>query len=476
MSAPEVVVVGAGPGGIAAALEAAQAGASVQILDEYPGPGGQYYRQPAPGLEAVPGSPILEHAVEGSARIREAQAQGVQFVQDALVWGAFADGSLAILAGGKAEVLTPAKLIVATGAHERPVLFPDWTLPGVITAGAAQVLVGWQGLLPGRRILMAGTGPLQVAVAAQLVLAGAHLVGLLEANRFGALCRLAVNAWGQWERLQEGLRYWRTLRAAGVPLAFGRTVVRAMGNGQLERVVTAALDPDWRAIPGTAQEIEVDTLCLGFWLVPNVKLLRLLRCDVTYDPSRGGVVPLHTEQMETSRPGVFVAGEAAGVAGAKAAECQGRIAGIHAARQLGKGSAAEADRRLRAARRELAGQLRFARALNTLFAAKPGLLDLLTDDTVICRCEEITWGQFRQVRSAWARTLDAARSVTRAGFGLCQGTVCEPLVAELLARETGQPVAELGGYHVRPPLKPITVGALADLAHRLEPPPKRMEH
>ena len=476
MNAPEVVVVGAGPAGIGAALEAARAGASVVVLDEYPGTGGQYYRQPAPGLEASSDSPLIEHAPDGLARIREAQATGVEFCQDVLVWGAFPDGSLTILAAGKADVIKPLKVIIATGGYERAVAFPGWTLPGVITAGAAQALVKGQGILPGRRILMAGTGPLQMAVAAQVVQAGGQVIGVLEANPFGHLLRSGPRFWGQWARLREGYRYWRTLRSKGVPLTFGRTVVRAIGTPTLSRVVTAGLDADWRPIPGTEAEVDVDTLCLGFGLVPNTKLARLMGCDLVHDPCRGGLVPVLTDGMETSRPGVFVAGEAAGVAGAKAAEYQGRIAGINAARQMGKVTSTETEGRLQAARRHLGKELCFARALNEVFAVKPGILDLVTDETVICRCEEIAWGRLRRERSEWATTLDAVRSVTRAGFGLCQGTICEPLAAELLARETAKPVADLGSYHIRPPLKPITVGALADLSARLPPPPKRMDH
>jgi hypothetical protein len=180
--------------------------------------------------------------------------------------------------------------------------------------------------------------------------------------------------------------------------------------------------------------------------------------------------------MQTSRPGVFVAGEVAGIAGAKAAELEGRIAGLSAALQLGRGAPEEARNRIEAARRDLRKELSFARALNETFAVKPGILGLITDDTVLCRCEEITAGQLLRDRTEWARTLDVLRTVTRAGFGRCQGTTCETLVAQLLAHETGRGLADVGHFHIRPPVKPVPVGALADLSEQILPAPKRMEH
>ena len=463
MVTPEIVIVGAGPAGLAAAIEAARASASVLVLDEYAQPGGQYYRQPARGLVASWDRRFFAHAQEGQERIEEARRSGVKFLPDAMVWGGFADGTLSLHMNGKPEILRPAKLILASGAHDRPVAFPGWTLPGVMTSGAAQALVRSQGILPGHRILMAGTGPLQVAAAAQLVQAGAQLTGVLEANGLAHLVAAAPHFWGQWSRLWEGWGYRRTLRAAGVSISFGRTVVRASGDGVLSRVVTAALDERWQPIPRTESEVEVDALCLGFGLVPNTKLARLLGCRLTHDPARGGLVPVHDDSMQTSRPGVFVAGEAAGIAGAKAAELEGRIAGLSAALELSRGDVAEARRRIEAARHGLRKELRFARALNETFAVRPGLLALITDDTVVCRCEEVTAGQMLRTRAEWTRTLDAVRTVTRAGFGRCQGTTCETLVAQLLARDTGAGLAEVGHFHLRPPLKPIPIGALADL-------------
>jgi NAD(P)H-nitrite reductase large subunit len=236
-----------------------------------------------------------------------------------------------------------------------------------------------------------------------------------------------------------------------------------MGDPSVTRVTTAALDDQWRPVPGSEEEVEIDTLCLGFGLIPNTRLARLLGCEIVYDPARGGHVPVHDGSMQTSRAGVFVAGETAGIAGAKAAQLQGTIAGTAAALQLGKGDPSGARKRIEGATRDLKSEMRFARSLNEVFSPRAGILDLLTDDTVLCRCEEITVGQLRNGRPDWMSNLDAVRTVKRVGMGNCQGAMCETLVAQLLARETGKPITELGSYHVRPPLKPVPAGILADL-------------
>lgn len=471
----DIAIVGAGPAGLCAATEASSMGASVLVLDEYSQPGGQYFRQPAPGLNHNPEKRLFSDGKQGPARLDAAKKAGARFLSDTLVWGAFSDGTVAIYSGGHCEVVKPAKLVLATGAHERPVAFPGWTLPGVITAGAAQALLKGQGILPGHRILMAGTGPLQIAVAAQLVQAGANLVGVLEGSKAGGLLGSGHRFWGQWDRLGEGIQYYRALRSARVPVLLGRTVVCAAGDPTLQTVTIAELDDNWRPLAGTEFEMEADTLCLGFGLIPSTRLARLVGCELSYDQARGGYAPVHDDSMQTSKEGVFVAGEAAGVAGARAAELQGRIAGISAALQLGKGDAGEARKRLESASRDLRPELRFARSLNEQFAPRDGILDIITAETIVCRCEEITAGQLR-ARPDWITDMNSARTHLRVGMGTCQGTMCETLVATMLAKEAGKVVDQVGHYHIRPPLKPIPVGALANLAADLPLPPERMQH
>ena len=353
------------------------AGASVLVLDEYDHAGGQYYRHPGNGIEFGRDVSIFDKAKDGLTKIEKARRVGVDFRSNALVWGAFSDGTITVLVDDQSEVLTPKKIVLATGGYERPVAFPGWTLPGVMAAGAAQAMLKGQGVLPGRRILMAGTGPLQIAVAAQLVQAGAHLVGVLEASKTGDLFSSGRRFWGQWGKRGRHPVLARAALRQG-PDRLGRTVIRVHGDPCVSRVTTAALDDNWSPIPGSESDFEVDTLCLGFGLIPNTRLARLLGCQLTHDPARGGHVPAHDSYMQTSKDGVFVAGEVAGIAGARAAELQGQIAGISAALQLGKGDRGQAEKRIDRAARDLKSELQFAKSLNEVFTPRarvPGSTD-----------------------------------------------------------------------------------------------------
>jgi bacterioferritin-associated ferredoxin len=200
---------------------------------------------------------------------------------------------------------------------------------------------------------------------------------------------------------------------------------------------------------------------LGFGLVPNVELTQLAGCAHTFDPTRGGWVPRLNEQLETTIPGLFAAGEMTGVDGAGAAMLEGHLAGLAAAAKLGHVDAATLRAEIARAAGPRHRARRFGTMLNTLFAPRPGLDALTTDEALICRCEEVTAGQVRAKIQAGASELDALKTWTRIGQGPCQGRTCGPLLARLLARETGRPVADAGSLHVRPPLKPIPLGSIA---------------
>jgi NADPH-dependent 2,4-dienoyl-CoA reductase/sulfur reductase-like enzyme len=460
----ELAVIGAGPAGLAAAIAAAEAGVAVALIDGRSRPGGQYFSQPPPEF-----SPPLDDSrrQEASTVLAQLAASPVRTIFDTLVWGAFpeADGGwlLTLYGPGAPRQLRAGMLVLATGAYDRPIPFPGWTLPGVMTAGAAQLLLKSQRVLPGRRFLLSGTGPLQLAVAAQLVQAGAEVAAVLEGAAVSVgrgLKYLGVMRY-QSARLREGLGYGATLRLAGVPLHRGWAVTAVRGKRAVQAAVITRLDAQWRPIRGTEEILAVDTVLLGYGFTPNTQLSRLLGCEHQFRPEQGGYVPRRTAEFETSCPGVFAVGDGAGIGGAALARLEGRVAGLAVARRLGRwrGSAAVHEQAA------LAKEQRFARMLGEMFTPGPGLYTLADDRTLICRCEEVPLAEIRTAVREGATTVTEVKGCTRAGMGNCQGRICGELVARAIASELGQTTPEqveaAGMLSVRPPLVPLPLSVLA---------------
>jgi NADPH-dependent 2,4-dienoyl-CoA reductase/sulfur reductase-like enzyme len=465
----ELAVVGAGPAGIAAALTAADAGVETVLLDSQPRPGGQYFRVNACAVSGVTTDGNVTQ--DGILRYKLADSP-VHVLTDTLVWGAFpaADGrgwELALHGPHAPARVIAQTLILATGAYDRPIPFPGWTLPGVMTAGGVQAFLKGQRCVPGRRFLLSGTGPLQIAVAASLVQAGAEVVALLEASRLGLRDLRHVPAlWGQWPRLAEGLGYWRTLRAARVPFRLGWSVLAARGRGQVEEAVIGRLDPSGRPIAGSAETLAVDTIAIGYGLLPSTELSRLLGCAHDFRLELGGYIPRRDAELRTSQPRVFAVGDGAGIGGAELAQIEGRIAAVAAARDLGRLSEAAAGAAIKREQPGLARQRRFAALLGARFAPAPGLYALADDDTIICRCEEVTLGAIHRAVADGAADVNAVKGLTRTGMGHCQGRVCGELIARIIAAETGHagdPAATMaaGCFTARPPIHPLPLAALA---------------
>lgn len=458
----EVAVVGAGPAGLSAAVEAARAGAQVVLMDQYLGPGGQYFKPLPPGFTGN-GRPDWEEDEEkGKALLQGITSERISVLTGTVVYSIEPDGILSLAREGYGLRLKPQKLILATGAYERPVPFPGWTLPGVFSAGAVQTLVKIQRVLPGRRIMVAGSGPLLYSVASMLLDAGAEVTALIEAARLRTSWLQIPRLWRNWQPLLRGLEYLKHLRDHDVPVLTGHTILRAEGTEKVDRAVVVEVDDNGQPLPDTGRNYDVDAVCVSFGFLPSIELVRLAGCEIIYQPDRGGFVPVHNEQMETSLPGVFVAGEVAGIGGAGIAMVQGRIAGIAAARQLGYLSDGEAEEQLRSAHSELAGLERFRKAMNEMFALRPGIWNLMQDDTIVCRCEEVTKAEIRQSAQESALSAREVRLRTWAGMGPCQGRFCTDVILRIMAETRGVEIDGIPQPRTRPPVHTVPVSILAE--------------
>lgn len=467
----DLAIVGAGPAGLAAAAAALARGLTVTLIDDNAAPGGQYFRQAPMALRRAPVDGDREHrraealfAVIGHPRLR--------CLGDTVVWDAPEPGVLAFARAVESGRVRSAAIVVASGAVERPVPFPGWTLPGVLTAGGVQNLIKSQRILPGRRFLVAGNGPLLLVAAHSIVRAGGTVVEVVEsAPRAGAwrhLPRLLLAP----DVLLRGLGYRGALLRARVPLRRGATVVEARGQDAVTGAVVAPIDVTGRVERSRARVVSVDTVVAGFGLTPSVELTRLLGCRHRWNARRGGWIPERSTDLETTVRGVFAVGDGAGIGGAEVALAEGRLAGLLVALRLGRADERRAAAELRALRARLARLHRVRDAIAALWAPPATFLDLLTPDTVVCRCEDVTASDVARVAGEGAGSLDALKAMTRVTMGRCQGRNCLATVTAMLARARGSRPEALEPPRVRPPARPIPLDALL---HEPLPPARAPE-
>jgi NADPH-dependent 2,4-dienoyl-CoA reductase/sulfur reductase-like enzyme len=450
---PDILVLGGGAGGLNAATVAARTGARVLLVDERPQPGGQYYKQP---LAAAPFHDDAQFA-GGRALIAAARDAGVTFMNGAQAWGAFEPLDLMIFDGEASRLCRPKRLIVAAGAYERGLPLPGWTLPGVMTTGAAQTLLRSYQVLPGRCVLVAGNGPLNLQVALELARAGAEIAAVVElARRPGlwAATALAKMLSSTPALALRGRGYLAELKRRGIPLLHGHVLA---GVEQTGGVLRAGVAPWPAKVGATTRSYDVDAVCMGYGFMPSNEILRALGCRHGFDSARGHLVTARDGDYLTSVANVYAVGDCTGLGGAPAAEAEGIIAGLAAAVSLGFAPSAGQMEAAARARAQLRRHRRFQAGLWDLYRAPRLLTELARPDTMICRCEELTLAEIGAGFADGTQSIGAVKRATRAGMGRCQGRYCGPVLAALSALRQGRPLDEAAHWAPRPPVKPIRI-------------------
>ena len=471
-----LAVVGAGPAGIAGAVAAADAGIAVTVVDAGPQIGGQFYRQPAASLHAR--RPEALHHAWGTwlslrSRFELHLAAGrIRYLPDHHVWFAqHTDTGFRLHAligpGQERSVSVSADaLLLATGAYERVLPFPGWTLPGVMTTGGAQAILKGALTLPGRRTVVAGTGPLLLPVAAGLAAAGARIEALIDCADPRGLIRHAPALAASPDKLVEGLGYAVRFARHRVPIRWRHAVVSAHGRQRIEAVTVAALGRDGRVRSGSERRIACDSLAIGHGLLPHLDLALSLGARVEDENGPGVWVD---QGQQTSVPGLWAAGETTGIGGAALAEVEGEIAGRSAAawlRRAAEPNRTDGDANFAVSAKSARKRRRlrhFFAALDAVYSPPATFADLITADTTVCRCEEVTAAAVREaVREYGATDLRSVKLLTRAGMGWCQGRVCGPAVAGLVAACGGAAGSPQDGASApRPLARPVPLGVLA---------------
>ncbi len=445
----DFAIVGAGPAGMAAAALAAELGLDTLLIDEGEAPGGQIYR----AIERAPErSPLGADYFAGRPLAAALRGSTAQYRAATTVWHIDPEGTLSLAAAGNSETVGARHILIATGAIERPVPIAGWTLPGVMTVGAAQILLKTADLVPEGRAVLAGQGPLLYLVALQLARAGAPPLAVLETTpreNYFAAARHLGGLWAGRRDLGKGLALRLGLSRAGIAVRRGVRGLRALGRRRVEGVA-------WE---GGA--IAADHLFVHEGVIPNTQISLGLELAHEWDEGQLCWRPITDDWGRTSLSNIAVAGDGGGIAGAAAAALSGRLAALDAALSLGRIDEAERDRRALPIRADLARERAIRPFLDALYRPADGMLNPADDTILACRCEEVSVGQIRRAVRLGATGPNQVKAFIRCGMGPCQGRVCGPIVSAVIAQARGVPIAEIGLYRPRAPYKPITVGTLA---------------
>jgi NADPH-dependent 2,4-dienoyl-CoA reductase/sulfur reductase-like enzyme len=459
----DVAIVGAGLAGAAAARVLGARGVRVLVFDDNPRPGGQYLRG---------GSGVRTAWADGTRRrglrLLDRLARAQPAVRSRTEILGIEPGLELLACAGEAGVYTvrPEVLLLATGARERFVPFKGWTLPGVLATGAVQILIKQSGILPARETLVAGAGLFPTAVAGDIVVSGGRVPAVFDEMPLSRRIPHPALVSGHLPKLLQGAALFGRLLFSGTALRTGTRVVEARGGDGLHAVVTARVDRSGALIAGSEQTHAARCLAIGQGFVANTELAQLAGCDLVHNAGLGGWVVRVNEDLQTSVAGVFAAGEVTAVGGAEKSLTEGLLAGHAILTHMGLLKPDEEAGEIAALKRARRRQLTFARWFNAQYHASPerlaALYGGLADEVPVCRCEQVSLGELRRAVAEGFTTPAGAKKASRCGMGICQGSTCKTILLDALTALTGRPPSLIPPPSVRIPVKPVTLGALAE--------------
>ena len=452
----DLVVLGAGPAGVAAANVASKEGAEVVIIDENSSAGGQIYR--APPNEFQPQNSFKSDEFrEGEKQRNILENSDLTALFKHRVWSVSSDLVVSTVGPNGLSSWHARSLIIANGALERIIPFPGWTIPGVIGLAASTILLKSQYVLPGQSTVVAGCGPLLIAVANGIIKSGGKVSAIIDLNSKSDWIKAFPRLFSRPDQLFKGMSWFANIMKAGIKLYGGHAVTNTKQVDNVLRISIAPINSAGSILDSKNQKIvEGDCLAIGHGLFPSTEITRLLKAKHIYDPLKGGWVPLIDDDFRSSIPGVYIAGDATGISGAFSAVQKGRIAGMAAVRDLNVMSSQKYKAKIKSELIILKKNENFGKAAVRLMKFRPELIQTITSETIVCRCEDVFRSEIDEAIESGARDLNQLKAWTRCGMGPCQGRTCSEAIEAILESKVGS--RELAGQWTgRTPLRPVPI-------------------
>jgi len=463
----QVLVIGAGPAGMTIASKLAKYGVDVLVIDERKISGGQYFKQPAQKFEIVENKLDFQYR-KGRALINDLDKSGAKIMHGVKIWAA--DGSEKFFAYDDCNkyFISTNKVVIATGAFEKGLAFPGWTLPGVMTTGAGQSLLRSYQVAPGEAIAIAGNGPLNLQLAAELLRAGAKVKVVAETAslfNFKNVIRGFFLFISSPRTALNGLGYVATIFKSGTKILTGQVIIEALGAEMVQGAKFAPIDSQGKpkSDPKNISNFQVDSVTIGYGFSPSNEIARILDCHHNIDEKWGYLTTTRDLMGATNLSNVWVIGDGSGINGAQVAKSNASLLALEMLRlaKIKKGLLLKLQMQL--ATFTLKNQLFFQKTLWKVFNAPLIVDQVATPETYICRCLSISLTQAKSAISEHTLSAGAAKRINRVGMGRCQGRYCSPVIQKLISENTGSELNQFSGFAPQVPIKPVPIGVIAQL-------------